>query len=85
MYTVYSSLYRTDLGTSIETFIVHMLLIKNLQFLPNDFETQSKSLGKNCRFFIKRISVIKSLDYGAQVCRGKKPFKKNQEKNIGKE
>ena len=32
----------TDLGTPIETFIVHMLLLKNPQFLPNDYETQSK-------------------------------------------
>ena len=32
----------TDLGTPIETFIVHMLLLKNPQFLPNDYETRSK-------------------------------------------
>ena len=31
----------TDLGSSIETFIVHMLLIKNPHFLPNDYETRS--------------------------------------------
>ena len=32
----------TDLGTPIETFIVHMILLKNPQFLPNDYETRSK-------------------------------------------
>ena len=36
------SIYYTDLGSSIETFILHMLLIKNPHFLPNDFETRSK-------------------------------------------
>ena len=28
--------------TTIETFIVRMLLLKNLQFSPNDYETWSK-------------------------------------------
>ena len=32
----------TDLGTPIETFIVHMLLTKNPQFLPYVDETRSK-------------------------------------------
>ena len=32
----------TDLGTPIETFIVHMLLLKNAQFLPSDYKTRLK-------------------------------------------
>ena len=32
----------TDLGRPFETLIVHLLLLKNLQFLPNDYETRSK-------------------------------------------
>ena len=32
----------TDLGTSIVTFIERMLLLKNLQSLPYEFETRSK-------------------------------------------
>ena len=32
----------TDLGSPFETFIVHMLLLKNPQFLPNESETRSK-------------------------------------------
>ena len=31
-----------DLGTPIETFIVHMLLLKDPHFLPHDYETRSK-------------------------------------------
>ena len=32
----------TDLGTPIETFVVHMLLLKNPQLLPNGYEIWSK-------------------------------------------
>ena len=32
----------TDLANPIQTFMVNMLLLKNLQFSPNDYETQSK-------------------------------------------
>ena len=32
----------TDLVTLFETFIIHMLLLKNPQFLPNDYETRWK-------------------------------------------
>ena len=32
----------TDLGTLIETFIAHILLLKNPQYLPNHYETLLK-------------------------------------------
>ena len=32
----------TDLANPIQTFMVNMLLLKNLQFSPNDYETRSK-------------------------------------------
>ena len=32
----------TDLSNPIQTFILYMLLLKNLQFLPNDIESRSK-------------------------------------------
>ena len=41
-YIFKSPKYRPALGTLIQTFIVDMLLLKNPQFLPNDYETRSK-------------------------------------------
>ena len=35
-------IWYTDLGTLIETFIVHMLLFKNPHFLPHDYDTRLK-------------------------------------------
>ena len=32
----------TDLSNPIQTFIVHILLLENPQFLPNDYEIRSK-------------------------------------------
>ena len=81
--TLQHAKYSTDLGSSIETFNVHMLLLKNLQFLPNDYETRSKSSSHECLiltkfynhwvkivdFFKKRHMHYESLNWGAQVCR----------------
>ena len=39
----------TDLGTLIQTFAVHVLLLKiQIQFLPNDYETLSKLSTHKC-------------------------------------
>ena len=55
----------TDLGSQIETFIVHMLLLKNLQFLPNDYETRSKLstheyfiLTEFCNHWVKIVDFL---------------------------
>ena len=50
----------TDLGSSIETFIVHMFLSKNPQFLPNEYETRSKL--STHEYFFCPCSIIIGLN-----------------------
>ena len=77
-----SSSGTTDLGSSIQTFNVHMLLLKNLKFLTNYYKTRSKSSTyeyliltefhnhwvKIVDFLIKAYVYYESLNWGAQVC-----------------
>ena len=54
----------TDLGTLIQTFIEDMLLLKDPQFLPNDYETRSKF--RTHEYFIQtefRNHWVKIVDF----------------------
>ena len=54
-----AELVYTDLGTPIGTFIVHMLSLKNSQFLLNDYKTRSKLSTQNCGFSNKSMCTMK--------------------------
>ena len=48
----------TDLDTPIETFIVHMILLKNSQFLPNDYETRYLILTDFHNHWVKIVDFL---------------------------